>query len=159
MYESERPSLNYDDLFSGRDPLDITLVECMLTYTCNIRCVYCFNPHHRRGNELAVSEWKDAIRSAADLGAVATIFNGGEPLAYPGHVELIRYAHDLGLITGISSNGLMLDPSKVDELAGNLDVLQISLHPWRYIDDLAGGIRPFAEHARRFKEHGGRRAV
>lgn len=157
--EPKQVSLNYADLFDGRDPTQITLIECMLSYTCNIRCAYCFNPHHRRGKEMSAAEWHSALDQAAALGAVASIFNGGEPLAYPDWPQVIPHARDLGLVTGISSNGLLLDAEKVRKLAACLDVLQISLHPWRYIDALSENIEPFVDHIKRFKDLGGRRAV
>lgn len=151
--------VNYESIFAGRDPQAVTLLECQLTYTCNIRCDYCFNPHHLRGNELRPEEWRRVIDEARELGAAAAIFNGGEPFAYRGCVELIRYAHDLGLITGTSTNGILLKPDTTRALAGNLDVLQISLHPWRYENDIAGGIQPFVDHVRTYKTLGGGRAV
>jgi len=151
--------IDYDDIFVGTDRLQLTLLECQLTYTCNIRCAYCFNPHHRRGNELTTAEWKDTIDQASALGATAAIFNGGEPLARRDCVEVIGHAYDAGLQTAISTNGLLLDRETLRDFVRILDVLQISIHPWRYEDDLRGGVREFVDHVRAFKELGGRKAV
>lgn len=151
--------MEYSDYFSNTDPEQLTLFEGQLTYTCNIRCAYCFNPHHQRGNELSTDEWKRVIQEASAMGAQAAVFNGGEPLGRKDCVEIIKAAHATGMQTAISTNGLLLTDESIRELAPVLNVLQISIHPWRYIDDLRGGLTEFVKHAKAFKQYGGRSVV
>jgi pyrroloquinoline quinone biosynthesis protein E len=151
--------MEYTDYFSDRDPGQLTLFEGQLTYTCNIRCAYCFNPHHKRGDELSTDEWKRVIQQAAHLGAKAAVFNGGEPLGRKDCIEIIHAAHETGMQTAISTNGLLLTNEILRSLASSLNVLQISIHPWRYLDNLRSGIDEFSTYIKKFKEYGGRSAV
>jgi MoaA/NifB/PqqE/SkfB family radical SAM enzyme len=43
-------------------------------------------------------------------------FSGGEPPLREDIVELVRHAHDIGLLTRISTNGLLLDRELVSRL-------------------------------------------
>jgi pyrroloquinoline quinone biosynthesis protein E len=148
------------DYFEGTDPAALTLLECQLTYTCNIRCPYCFNPHHRRVDELSAGEWAEVVRQAADMGTRSCVVNGGEPVTRMEEcVAIFSTARERGMTTALSTNGMLLTGDSIAQLAPILDVLQISIHPWRYVDDIAGGIQPFADHVHRFKALGGSRAV
>jgi pyrroloquinoline quinone biosynthesis protein E len=93
------------------------------------------------------------------MGAKAAVFNGGEPLGRKDCVEIIAVAYKTGMQTAISTNGLLLTDETLRALASVLNVLQISIHPWRYLDDPRNGIDEFSKHVKKFKEYGGRSAV
>jgi MoaA/NifB/PqqE/SkfB family radical SAM enzyme len=61
-------------------------------------------------------EAKSVLDQAKRLGILQIAFSGGEPLLREDIVELVQYAHDLGLITRLSTNGLLLDHERVSEL-------------------------------------------
>jgi len=50
------------------------------------------------------------------MGVLQVNFSAGEPLLRDDIVELVRHAHDAGLITRINTNGLLLDRNRVSEL-------------------------------------------
>lgn len=151
--------MEYRSFFSKSDINQLALLECQLTYTCNIRCQYCFNPHHQRGRELTLEEWTRVFQDARSLGARACVFNGGEPLLDEDCVELIKRAHSTGMQTAISTNGMLLTPDKLLALVPHLSVLQISVHPWRYIDNIRPGLQEFVDSVAAFKRYGGSSAV
>lgn len=53
--------------------------------------------------------------------------SGGEPLLYPGLADTLRYAKQQGLTTTVTTNGVLLTESRLQELIGLVDVLAISL--------------------------------
>jgi MoaA/NifB/PqqE/SkfB family radical SAM enzyme len=53
--------------------------------------------------------------------------SGGEPLVYPGLRTLLEHTHSLGLITTVTSNGMLLDERRLSALAGVTSLLAISL--------------------------------
>ena len=70
-----------------------------LTHRCPLHCVYCSNPLElqSRGFELSTEVWSRVLREAAEAGVMQVDFTGGEPLARPDLVELVRAARAAGL--------------------------------------------------------------
>jgi MoaA/NifB/PqqE/SkfB family radical SAM enzyme len=67
-------------------------------------------------DELYTWQIKSVIDQAKQLGVIQVCFTGGEPLLREDIVELVRYAHDAGLITRIMTNGLLLARERVIKL-------------------------------------------
>jgi PqqA peptide cyclase len=100
-----------------------------LTHRCPLHCVYCSNPLEltKRDNELPANTWSRVLREAAELGVLQVDFTGGEPLARPDLVELIRAARTAGLYASLITSGLPLDEKRLDALvAAGLDHFQLS---------------------------------
>lgn len=75
--------------------------------------------------------------------------SGGEPLLYPSLPELLDHAHDNGMVTTVTSNGMLLTPRRLETLAGRADLLAISLdgNPESH-NRLRGNNRAFSEMRR-----------
>jgi len=100
-----------------------------LTHRCPLHCVYCSNPLEltARGRELSAQTWARVFREAAEMGVLQADFTGGEPLARPDLVEIIRSARAAGLYASLISSGLPLDEKRLAELvAAGLDHFQLS---------------------------------
>jgi PqqA peptide cyclase len=100
-----------------------------LTHRCPLHCVYCSNPKELtlRERELPTSAWVRVLSEAAELGVMQADFTGGEPLARPDLVEIIRAARSTGLYASLITSGLPLDEKRLGEIAGaGLDHLQLS---------------------------------
>jgi pyrroloquinoline quinone biosynthesis protein E len=69
-----------------------------LTHRCPLHCVYCSNPLElmSRADELSTEVWVRVFREAAEAGVLQIDFTGGEPLARPDIVELVRSARGAG---------------------------------------------------------------
>ncbi len=100
-----------------------------LTHRCPLHCVYCSNPKEftRRERELPASAWARVLGQAAEMGVLQADFTGGEPLARPDLVEIIRAARGAGLYASLITSGLPLDEKRLEEIVGaGLDHLQLS---------------------------------
>src|SRR5271154_5779970 len=100
-----------------------------ITHRCPLHCVYCSNPIEltKRAKELPASVWARVLHEAAELGVLQADFTGGEPLARPDLVELIRAARAAGLYASLITSGLPLDEKRLEELvAAGLDHFQLS---------------------------------
>lgn len=100
-----------------------------LTHRCPLHCVYCSNPLElsSRSTELSTAEWSRVFREAAALGVLQVDFTGGEPLARPDLLGLVRAARAAGLYINLITSGLPLDETRLDALiAAGLDHLQLS---------------------------------
>ena len=100
-----------------------------VTHICPLHCVYCSNPLEliRRSNELATEDWSRVFREAAEAGVLQLDLTGGEPLARPDVVELIRAARAAGLYVNLITSGMPLDEARLDALLdAGLDHIQLS---------------------------------
>src|SRR5271165_5335594 len=100
-----------------------------LTHRCPLHCVYCSNPLElqSRATELSTADWSRVFREAADLGVLQADLTGGEPLARPDTVELVRAARTAGLYVNLITSGLPLDEARLDALIdAGLDHFQLS---------------------------------
>ena len=105
-----------------------------LTHRCPLHCVYCSNPAElvARTEELATEQWSRVFREAAEAGVLQLDLTGGEPLARPDLVELVKSARAAGLYINLITSGLRLDETRLDALlAAGLDHLQLSFQAAR----------------------------
>ena len=100
-----------------------------VTHRCPLHCVYCSNPLEMKSRalELSTQDWSRVLREAAEAGVLQVDFTGGEPLARPDIVELVRAARAAGLYVNLITSGLPLDQKRLAELVhAGLDHLQLS---------------------------------
>jgi pyrroloquinoline quinone biosynthesis protein E len=100
-----------------------------VTHRCPLHCVYCSNPMElvTRGKELSGAAWAGIFEQAAALGVMQLDLTGGEPLARPDVVDLVRAARANGLYVNLITSGIGLNAGKLEELVGaGLDHLQLS---------------------------------
>jgi radical SAM protein with 4Fe4S-binding SPASM domain len=78
---------------------------------------------------MTTEQWKRVIGRCWELGIPHITFTGGEATLRPDLAELIRYAEQVGLVTGLQTNGRRLkDPAYLNELLqAGLDHIQITL--------------------------------
>jgi pyrroloquinoline quinone biosynthesis protein E len=80
-----------------------------------------------RANELSTEAWSRVFKEAAEAGALQADFTGGEPLARPDIVDLVRSARTAGLYVSLITSGLPLDEAKLEALVqAGLDHFQLS---------------------------------
>jgi PqqA peptide cyclase len=123
-----------------------------LTHRCPLHCVYCSNPLElqSRANELSTEIWSRVFQEAAAAGVLQADFTGGEPLARPDIVELVRAARSSGLYVNLITSGLPLDETKLAALvAAGLDHLQLSFQGAR--EETANEISGTKSHAHKLR--------
>jgi MoaA/NifB/PqqE/SkfB family radical SAM enzyme len=98
------------------------------TRRCNLACLHCYSlsgPEER--GELPAALLAGALADAAAEGYAVASFSGGEPLLYRPLPELLAHARGLGMVTTVTTNGMLLDARRLAALAGAVDLLAISL--------------------------------
>ena len=98
------------------------------TRRCNIACAHCYSvsgPTARE--ELPLELLSGCLEDAFALGYRQLAVSGGEPLLYRPLPDLLVRARDLGMVTTITSNGMLLTPRRWEPLAELVDVLAISI--------------------------------
>lgn len=104
-------------------------MDLALTYACDNDCLHCYVARPRDYPTLSLEEWKQVIDRCWEVGIPHVTFTGGEATLYPHLRELIEHAEDVGLVTGLLTNGRRLaDRAYLDGLLeAGLDHVQITL--------------------------------
>lgn len=104
------------------------IVQVHPTRRCNLRCLHCYSssgPDQRE--ELEADLLINAIQDANSAGYNVVSFSGGEPLLYKPLRQILDIVHDFGMITTVTTNGMLLDEKRIEILKGRTDLLAISL--------------------------------
>jgi radical SAM protein with 4Fe4S-binding SPASM domain len=104
-------------------------MDLALTFRCQNDCVHCYAGGPHETPELTTEQWKSVIDKLSEIGVFILTFTGGEPTLREDLPELLLYAQNKGLVTGLISNGRKLkDKAYVDMLErSGLDFVQITL--------------------------------
>ena len=127
-YMMDELSPAYDRTYVPSKPLDVI---CEVTYICNLACPTCFRWTSKPDeHELTTEEWKGVIRKLKVwLGSFNLTFTGGEPFLRKDLLEIFKFATDNGIVTGVVSNGSLIDKALAKEIvASGLDGLCLSLN-------------------------------
>ena len=128
----------------GRKPSAPYRADLALTYACNDDCKHCYVA--RRPQEiipLELPQWRKVIDTIWNIGVPHICFTGGEATLSPHLAPLIEHAEDLGVITGLLTNGRKLsDRDFTKRLCdAGLDHVQITIesHDEQIHDNMVNG--------------------
>ncbi len=107
----------------------LLLCNYYLTYRCNAYCEFChfgFHDDFKDTPYASLEDFKSNVSQLAELGVKFIDLTGGEPLLHKEIHLMAEFAHNLGMQTSITSNGLLY-PKFADKLAGHINLLHFSL--------------------------------
>jgi len=104
-------------------------MDLALTFRCQNNCVHCYAGGPHETSELTTEQWKKVIDSLSHIGVFILTFTGGEPTLREDLPELLLYAQNKGMVTGLITNGRRLkDKAYVKTLEKTgLDFVQVTL--------------------------------
>jgi mycofactocin radical SAM maturase len=100
-----------------------------ITLNCNLRCAHCLSDAGKAlEDELSTEECRGLLDQWAGLKVFQVNIGGGEPFTREDFLDLLKHAHEKGLVTCVSTNGLLVDRRLAKRLAGfKMLYLQVSL--------------------------------
>lgn len=106
-------------------------LDCALTYRVGQGSLQEHAPVDRVDKELSTEEWTAILHKAYNQGIPHVLFTGGEPTLRDDLITLLEKAEELGLVTGLLTDGLKLqdDDFLNGVLLNGLDHLMIVLEP------------------------------
>lgn len=114
-------------------PPSVTLVHRLeyvtfeTTRKCNLKCRHCYSASGPpRESELTVEEIKGLIDHLSEMGVLAIVFSGGEPLMHPHLFELMEYARKKPLTVSIFTNGTLITEEVIQKLK-ELEVQRVNV--------------------------------
>jgi radical SAM protein with 4Fe4S-binding SPASM domain len=104
-------------------------MDLALTYRCQNRCSHCYNEPSRSSAEMDTGSWRKALDVCLAAGIPHVVFTGGEPTLRSDLTDLVIYAEELGLVTGLNTNGRRLADGEYTRRLreAGLDHVQITL--------------------------------
>jgi AdoMet-dependent heme synthase len=87
-----------------------------LTYRCNERCVHCYCPTQRDGDELSLTSLCELVEEFESMGGFSLQLTGGELFLRKDTKTLLRFLRGRGLLLSIISNLTLLDEETVELL-------------------------------------------
>ncbi len=109
---------NMKDIFYpiNEPNLGFGYVSYEITEQCNYNCKHCVLGLKRSPDLLSTEDKKNIIKKIKDAGCIYLRITGGEPLIAEDFDEIYLYAHSLGFILTIQTNGSLLSKKKYKEL-------------------------------------------
>lgn len=129
----------------------LRVLQLHVSRRCNLACSHCYSSSGpRHADEVPEARWRELIADAAAAGYNVVGFSGGEPLMFRPLRALLLQARSLGLLTTVTTNGMLLDAPHIAALQGAAGLVAISLDgkPASH-DRMRGHPRAFATMARR----------
>lgn len=118
-------------------------LDCALTYRVPKKTSLAVAPQERVKRELSTAEWKTILQKAWAAGIPQVVFTGGEPTLREDLVELISAAEELGMVSGLLTDGLRLADKnfRQEMLQSGLDHAMLLLDPgskdsWKVLEAL-----------------------
>lgn len=108
--------------------LDGAIAIWNLTNRCNLSCLHCYSKATLESEDALTTEEIFATMShMVQSGIKFIIFSGGEPLTRHDIFEIAERAHELGIITYLSTNGLYVHKSNVEKIVAAFDYIGVSI--------------------------------
>jgi MoaA/NifB/PqqE/SkfB family radical SAM enzyme len=100
-----------------------------LTYACNWRCVFCYNPRHHDKRRLGGAEWVQVVADLRALGTLNVTLTGGEPLTHPEAFDVMSAVRSQAMTFRLFTNGALVTDEVAQRLAALRPVtVELSLH-------------------------------
>ena len=95
---------------------------------CPNKCIYCYNDsHNRRTQELSSKKKMEIANQLIEAGIFQVCLTGGEPLACPEYLDLLRYFRTNGVLVGSIFSGGCMTPAKINQICEYVSMIQVSL--------------------------------
>ena len=109
-----------------RSPVNLTWE---VSLACNLRCSHCLSSSGEPArDEMTTAEALDLVEQLHTARVFQVNFGGGEPFMRPDFEQILDACHSHGIMTCISTNGTLLDASRVERLAkSRLVAIQVSM--------------------------------
>ncbi len=99
-----------------------------VTHNCNLSCKHCYlSTTNEAPEDLTLNKIKEILDTTKAMGGISVSIGGGEPLSRWDIVEIIKYAHHIGLLITLGTNGTLINREWAKILADLPIKIQLSL--------------------------------
>ncbi len=79
-----------------------------VTQTCNMTCKHCLNGEPRKEKRQPLAYYKRVLDEMKEYGIDEIYFTGGEPFSLLHFIDVLEYAHEVGMFCSVATNGTLL---------------------------------------------------
>lgn len=99
-----------------------------LTNLCNLYCEHCYaSALPSKNNGFSTEQAMDLIPELKEAGIGFAILSGGEPITWPGLFDVATELKKTGIVTYLSTNGLLVNEKNVEKIRDHFDYVGISI--------------------------------
>ena len=107
---------------------DYRVLQIHPTLRCNLKCPHCYSSSSpEEVGELSLDLLRQTLSDAFSEGYNAVGVSGGEPLMFSSLHGVLEHARALGMVTTVTTNGMLLDQKRLHDLRELVDLIAISL--------------------------------
>jgi Fe-coproporphyrin III synthase len=107
---------------------DYRVLQIHPTLRCNLKCPHCYSSSSpEEVGELNLDLLRQTLSEAFAEGYNAVGVSGGEPLMFSSLHGVLEHARSLGMATTVTTNGMLLDRKRLNDLRNLVDLIAISL--------------------------------
>ena len=124
----------------GPEMLDISI-----TSWCSRECGTCYRTAGRMGQHMALADYENIIRQAAQLGVTQVALGGGNPNEHPDFADILRLTRrNYGIVPNYTTNGNGLSPLVLDASAEHCGAVAVSAYePYSFVADIVRRLRDY----------------
>ncbi len=105
----------------------IKSLDWEITGNCNLDCKHCIVSSPHATESITVEQIIRAINKLYDNGLREISFTGGEPMLFPGIIDILKYNKEKGIKSRILTNGTLLSKDIVKEISEFVSEIGVSL--------------------------------
>ena len=106
-------------------PPKFVIWDC--TRRCNLNCEHCGAKNRIYPSELSTQQLKEFVKKLSEYKVEYFVVTGGEPLLRQDLFKIFAFAKELGLKTGLATNGFFVNDDNGSIIANIFDSVQLSL--------------------------------
>ena len=107
---------------------DYRVLQIHPTLRCNLKCPHCYSSSSpEEAGELSLDLLRQTLSDAWAERYNAVGVSGGEPLMFSSLRGVLDHARTLGMLTTVTTNGILLDRKRVRDLGQLVNLIAISL--------------------------------
>lgn len=104
------------------------LMDISITNWCDKGCAFCYKSSTKHGQHMALSDYKNVIDQASDMGVFQVALGGGNPNQHPDFVEILKYTAENEIVPNYTTNGRGLTEDILDATRSYCGAVAVSAY-------------------------------
>lgn len=127
------------------------LMDISITNWCDKGCAFCYKSSTKRGEHMALDDYKGVIDQAAEMRTFQVALGGGNPNEHPNFAEILEYTAFRGVVPNYTTNGRGLSNEILNATRKYCGAVAVSAYP--PYDETAATIEKLADYGIRTNVH------
>lgn len=104
------------------------LMDISITNWCDKGCTFCYKSSTKRGQHMALADYRNIIDQAAEMGVFQVALGGGNPNQHPDFVEILEYTASKKIVPNYTTNGRGLSSDILEATGKHCGAVAVSAY-------------------------------